>query len=180
MSGAHCIDFYNKSTLTFIVFIFVSHRAFSSTAKTSAESFAAAVCSCRALWGGSEFLGLPLGVAWVKLHPLEPCSALQAVRERGLAAPALTAWILRGEGATTGTVHSLPVSAPSAECIGVVSVSMRISSLQSVLQQLLLFVARKHCPCTLLYCRGCFFSEPNWLYFIVCCCEFIESDDQGF
>lgn len=39
MSGAHCIDFYNKSTLTFIVFIFVSHRAFSSTAKTSAESF---------------------------------------------------------------------------------------------------------------------------------------------
>lgn len=126
MSGAHCIDFYNKSTLTFIVFIFVSHRAFSSTAKTSAESFAAAVCSCRALWGGSEFLGLPLGVAWVKLHPLEPCSALQAVRERGPAAPALTAWILRGEGATTGTVHSLPVSAPSAERIGVVSVSMRI------------------------------------------------------
>lgn len=54
MSGAHCIDFYNKNTLTFIVIYLCSHHAFPPLyhlLKTSAESFSIplGVCSVRVL-----------------------------------------------------------------------------------------------------------------------------------
>lgn len=54
MSGAHCIDFYNKSTLTFIVIYLCFSSCFllhCHLLKTSAESFAvpARICSFRVL-----------------------------------------------------------------------------------------------------------------------------------
>lgn len=103
MSGAHCIDFYNKSTLTFIVL----HVCFSSCfllhchlLKTSAESFAAPVHSSRVLVRWVRIPRSALVVAQVKLHPLEPCSTCAGCASgrgsgRGApAAPGLTAWIV--------------------------------------------------------------------------------------
>lgn len=49
MSGAHCIDFYNKSTLTFIVIYLCFSSCFllhCHLLKPSAESFTIPVCIC--------------------------------------------------------------------------------------------------------------------------------------
>lgn len=64
MSGAHCIDFYNKSTLTFIVIylcfsscFLLCHHLLKTRAECIAVPYVFAVSGC--CWGRSEFRRLP-------------------------------------------------------------------------------------------------------------------------
>lgn len=116
MSGAHCIDFYNKSTLTFIVIYLCFSSCFllrCHLLKPSAESFTMPVCICsfrvllrqvhtaasrqsRRHWGWLRCSDSPwwtcsrLGL----ILPLQTVPLGRDSREGTTAAPELTAWLM--------------------------------------------------------------------------------------
>lgn len=182
MSGAHCIDFYNKSTLTFIVLYLCISSCFllhCHLLKRSAESFAAPVCSCRVL----RWVWIPRCALVKPGSNCIPWGHVLPVWERGewpwIVVPPGLQLLLRvtlGDGSFVPQQQqggcrwgrepftALSRAHPSCLCI-----HEDLSSLEPALQQSLLFVARKLLLHTAVRTRGCFSSELKSLYFTVCC-----------
>lgn len=201
MSGAHCIDFYNKSTLTFIVLYLCFSSCFFLHCHLLNTS-AAPVCSCRVLWGGSQFQDVPW---WWLGEAASPGAVfcLYRVCRGAPAAPGLAAWTVvpagiqlptgahwEGSGSFLPQQQQLgsrwgrePPLGPCIHCPwahrlclypwGTLIPGICTAALTAVCGQESLLLH------TAVHTGGCFFSEPNSLYFMVRCCEFIESD-QGF